>query len=350
MSEDTPKASLRDGSVVLSPKDAGEVHGRFGMGESRDGRLHLAPVEAMYLIETGRIEIEGIDGLQDLLELFSDREMAYLVYRDLKNRGFVARPFNEPYDLTIHRRGEPPDTHPSMCWVKAVSEQDPVLLDDVGNWIAGAQQAKRRMIVAVIDEEGDITYYEVRSIDLHGSSPMVSKNKARGRVSCLVLDERGVIFDSEAANELHSIFFFGKKMGDLLHLSLVEVVYLAEMGAIRLHSPSGKRLDADDVVSRMKGREENASLRMRTYSTLRERGLIPKTGFKYGVYFRAYSHHPEEEHAPYLVHSVGDGTRSTWAEVSRAVRLAHGVRKEMVFCQMRKRGGPVFYQVGRVRL
>jgi tRNA-intron endonuclease len=335
---------------VLSQKDAGEVHGRFGMGESRDGKIHLEPIEAMYLIETGRIEIEGIDGLQDLLELFSDREMAYLVYRDLKNRGFIARPFTEPYDMTIHRRGESPDSHPSMCWVKAVSEQDPVLLDDVGRWIKGAQQAKRRMIVAVIDEEGDITYYEVRSLDLHGSSPTVPKNKAKCRVPCLVLGERGVIFDCEAANELHSIYFFGKKMGGLLNLSLVEVVYLTEMGVVRLRSPTGQRLDADDIVSRMKGREENAPLRMRTYSTLRDRGLIPKTGFKYGVYFRAYSHHPEAEHAPYLVHSVDDGARSTWADVSRAVRLAHGVRKEMVFCQMRKRGDPVFYQIARVRL
>jgi tRNA-intron endonuclease len=350
MSGDKARAQLRGGSIVLSQASAGEIHGRFGMGEREGKEVHLSPVEAMYLVETGRLDIEGIDGLHGLLQMFHDKETVYLVYRDLRNRGFVAMPFAGPYDITIHRRGEPAEAHPSMCWVKAVPEQGPILLDELGSWIKGAQHAKKRMIVAVVDEEGDITYYEVRSLDLHGSSAIVPKRRPKERVQCLVLPERGVVSDPDAADSLHTIYFFGKRMGRLLHLSLIEVVYLEGMGVLRLIAPDGAPLDPDDLISRMEGREDGARLRMRTYATLRGRGLIPKTGFKYGVYFRAYSHHPEEEHAPYLVHAVEDDTRSTWAEVSRAVRLAHGVRKEMVFCKMGEKGDPVFYQVSRVRL
>jgi tRNA-intron endonuclease len=159
-----------------------------------------------------------------------------------------------------------------------------------------------------------------------------------------------VVSERAAADELHSVYFFGKRIGKLLHVSLVEAVYLHEAGVLRLHAPDGRDLDPDDIIRKLKRKEGDAPLRVRTYSVLRERGLIPKTGFKYGVYFRAYSHHPEEEHAPYLVHALGRGVRSTWAEASRAIRLAHGVRKEMVFCELRPKGDPLFYQIARIKL
>ena len=41
---------------------------------------------------------------------------------------------------------------------------------------------------------------------------------------------------------------------------------------------------------------------------------------------------PEKTHAPYLIHVVDKSYEATWAEISRAVRLAHSVKKEMLFC------------------
>ena len=67
------------------------------------------------------------------------------------------------------------------------------------------------------------------------------------------------------------------------------------------------------------------------YDDLRERGLVVKTGFKYGTHFRAYDQDPGREHARFLVHAVPRDHETSWPELSRAVRLAHGVRKELVF-------------------
>ena len=61
-----------------------------------------------------------------------------------------------------------------------------------------------------------------------------------------------------------------------------------------------------------------------------------KTGFKYGTHFRVYKGDPEKEHALYLVHAVSTTYHSTWPEISRAVRLAHGVKKELLLGRAHK--------------
>jgi tRNA-intron endonuclease len=67
------------------------------------------------------------------------------------------------------------------------------------------------------------------------------------------------------------------------------------------------------------------------YHNLKSSGLIVKTGFKYGAHFRVYEGDPETDHSEYLVHGVPFDFESDWEEISRAVRLAHGVRKKMLF-------------------
>ena len=71
--------------------------------------------------------------------------------------------------------------------------------------------------------------------------------------------------------------------------------------------------------------------RLMVYKDLKQRGLLVKTGFKFGAHFRAYTKKPEETHAEYLVHVANKNFRTLWAEISRAVRLAHSVNKEIVF-------------------
>ncbi|MDZ7688167.1 MAG: tRNA-intron lyase [Halobacteriales archaeon] len=100
--------------------------------------------------------------------------------------------------------------------------------------------------------------------------------------------------------------------GGALVLSPVETAYLADRGV----------LDAPDV--------DIDARQLAVYADLRDRGACPRTGFKFGADFRVYET-PDDDHAGLLVSAVGSGARMSVVEVSRAVRLAHGVRKRMVF-------------------
>jgi tRNA-intron endonuclease len=76
--------------------------------------------------------------------------------------------------------------------------------------------------------------------------------------------------------------------------------------------------------------------RLAVYKDLKKRGMIVKTGFKYGTHFRVYEGDPDCEHSEFLMHAVPTDFETTWEEISRAVRLAHGVRKQMLFARLPK--------------
>jgi len=67
----------------------------------------------------------------------------------------------------------------------------------------------------------------------------------------------------------------------------------------------------------------------RVFSDLREKGYIPRTGYKFGHHFRVYS--GKKTHSEMLVHAVPSRTSTPMSAVSRSVRLAHSVKKKMLF-------------------
>ena len=76
--------------------------------------------------------------------------------------------------------------------------------------------------------------------------------------------------------------------------------------------------------------EDSGQPRLHRWRQISQASSLVKTGFKYGSHFRAYEGDPGKQHARYLVHAVPKDYTAMWPEVSRAVRLAHGVKKEIL--------------------
>ena len=98
----------------------------------------------------------------------------------------------------------------------------------------------------------------------------------------------------------------------------------------------------------MKDQQPDIDLRFNVFKDLKKRGLLVKTGFKFGAHFRAYTTKPDHTHAEYLIHVVDSDFKSSWAEISRAVRLAHSVNKEIVFAKVDETK-IVYIKFGRLR-
>jgi tRNA-intron endonuclease len=91
------------------------------------------------------------------------------------------------------------------------------------------------------------------------------------------------------------------------------------------------------LKKRARALQPDFDLRLSAFKDMKGRGLIVKTGFKYGSHFRAYEGDPGRQHARYLVHAVPEKYSTMWPEVSRAVRLAHGVKKEILLGRVTER-------------
>ena len=96
-----------DGKEVRLGKDARVLYEQSGYGRpEKDGSgLRLAPVEALYLLHRNRIEIAGYDFDRLLSEFTVEPNFlrGYLVYRDLRERGYAVQ--TGPHDYRVFRRG-----------------------------------------------------------------------------------------------------------------------------------------------------------------------------------------------------------------------------------------------------
>jgi tRNA-intron endonuclease len=156
------KAFLREGEVFL-PKasELMEIRER-GFGKLKGERLLLTPHEAFYLLEKGRITVEGKNkedvSFEELVKSESTRKPAvwvkYLVYRDLRDRGYIVREC-PIFDFEVHGKG------PMRRYVYIIYEGGEADLKTLRTLLKRATRDKKDLILSVVDRRTDIVYYSL---------------------------------------------------------------------------------------------------------------------------------------------------------------------------------------------
>ncbi len=162
---------------------------------------------------------------------------------------------------------------------------------------------------------------------------------------------RIIVGDEKGANQIHEHGAIGKPLsGGRLQLAPAEALYLLERDKVKVVDGKTKEeLDFDGLSSKLSEEDPELMLKYRTYDDLRSRGLVVKTGLKYGAHYRVYERGevPGSDHSPYLVHAIPENTELTPPELARAVRLASSVRKKMMFAVMDDEGDITYYSLKR---
>lgn len=334
---------LRDGAVAVEdPAEGSTLYNKGYFGEPQPGGgVRLSLLEAVYLVESARMEVQENGGPLPLRELFRRAharvpsfEIRYLVYRDLRQRGYIVKESSPPLDFRVFPRGGGPKATPSKWGVAAVSEREVFDLAGLAADVRRVAGARKDFLLAVVDEESDLTYYAVRELAPKGRS---TPTPPKGPIVAHLLEDRATVLDEADADRLHANGFHGKMVGRRLQLSLLETAHLMKEGAVELRrGDSNRTVTLAATLAQARRLQPDFDLRLRAYEDLRARGIVVKTGFKYGSHFRGYEGDPDRTHAKYLVHALPAAHKGMWPEVSRAVRLAHGVKKELLFAAVGK--------------
>ena len=321
---------------IKDQAEASQIHnkGFYGVPQS-GGLLKLELIEAVYLVESERLEVQSGErslSTSDLLRLAHRMsegfEVRYLVYRELRQRGYVVKLGHHPLDFRVFPRGGSPNKTPSKWWVAAISERSTFDLGKLLEDLDRTTDVRKNLLLAIVDEESDVTYYEVKRVHPKGKVGAVDLSSS---VEGIMMADRVLVPEKNAASALHGGHFFGKLIGPTLQLSLIEATYLVELGALKLRDAKTNRdISLAALKRRAKALQPDFDLRLDAFKDMKGKGLVVKTGFKYGSHFRAYEGDPGKQHARYLVHAVPKDYTAMWPEVSRAVRLAHGVKKEIL--------------------
>ena len=347
-----PDATVRFDDVAES--SSVYAKGYFGTPAPQGG-LTLDRYESVYLTEMGRAEVATPSGrrvgwpsvFRRAVRTDPGFAVRYLVYRDLRQRGYVVRSTPPPVAFSVLPRGGTLHKTPSRYWVEALSEREPFDLARLFDLADRTQSAKKLLLLAVVDEESDLTYYRVRRSAPSGAlvpTPLAAPTE--GWLS----DDRVTVHDPIAVEELGRALAYGSRIGDRLELSLLEAAYLLDSGQLSLRdAKSGRAVPSDRFERRARRLDPRFWERRAAYRELRGRKLVVKTGFKYGAHFRAYPRNPDHAHARYLVQAVPAAHRAAWPEIAGGVRVAQGVRKEFVLAGVSPESKVRFLSLERVR-
>ena len=86
----------------------------------------------------------------------------YLVFSDLRNRGYIVKTgFKYGSEFRLYERGKSPGNGHSDYLVKIVPEDYEIKSSDFSSYVRVAHGVNKKLLFAVVDEENDITYYNV---------------------------------------------------------------------------------------------------------------------------------------------------------------------------------------------
>jgi tRNA-intron endonuclease len=343
---------LSGGKVIVTGSEADAPAKGDGR---RSGQLELE--EAAGLLETGKIKINDEGGKELNADEFLKRALAispefglrYIVYNDLKERGYVVLPGR--VDFWLYPRGVKPGEKPARYFIRILSESDFISLKELEGLLILARNMRKEPILAAVDEESDITYYDVK--DAKFEKREAREEELKIKVKATLFGDRVVLWDADLAETLYMTYFYGNLTKERrLLLSFLEAAYLMRKGLLEIEvAPQLSTLNSqpfERFVEYASTIESDFRDKYAVYEDLMEKGQMVKTGFKFGSHFRVYKA-MQLKHSLYLVHVLPEAHVFPLPELSRAVRLAHGVRKRMIFA-FTVAEGIRYVDVGRMKL
>lgn len=159
------RGELMDNLVVLTGPKAIGLNNKSFFGRIEGENVELSLIEATYLFDHDRITIFQ-DDKELKVEFFKEKLIKsgdynnFIVYRDLRNRGYIVKTgFKYGAEFRLYGRGKSPGDGHSEYLVKVLEENDTISILNFSSYIRVAHGVKKSLLLSVVDEEGDVTYY-----------------------------------------------------------------------------------------------------------------------------------------------------------------------------------------------
>lgn len=157
--------------LIQSPDDAAPLlQGGYGTPRDDGEGSVLLPWEALYLLAEHRLKVQDAETGEDLVfhlllgtfrTIDPDVWTKYLIYRDLRKRGYVVRDgVGLGIDFRLYARGTYGEKAAKYL-VYAVCEGTPISVQAIQDVLFIALNMKKKVIVAVMDRRGEIVYYSL---------------------------------------------------------------------------------------------------------------------------------------------------------------------------------------------
>ena len=170
---------MAEKGVTISEQSNIDALSSRGYGTLENKVFTLTYYESLYLLDKGMLEIKDPNGkakdFQSLLHIYEAKNdnawVNYLVYRDLRSRGYVVREgFGGGIDFRIYERGTyGKDTAPYLIMI--TQEGKPLPVNDLADALSKCKSQKKELILAVMNRRGEVVHYSVSPLSFNKIEP-----------------------------------------------------------------------------------------------------------------------------------------------------------------------------------
>ncbi len=179
--EDTPlvRGTMVSDQACISDKNMVHELDLKGYGEIENEKLFLKQFETLYLLYTnklvlkkGKKQIDFDFFMNDCQKTDSEILTKFLIYRDLRNRGYVVKDgFGFGSDFRVYERGHVGEKGAKFL-IFGLNEGQQEKMGNLQKKIQEITQMGKEPIIAVIERRGEVIYYKINKMNFH-------ENKAR---------------------------------------------------------------------------------------------------------------------------------------------------------------------------
>jgi tRNA-intron endonuclease len=135
-----------------------------------DGKLQLSLMEGLYLLEKEKIKLVDGRGKKISKEDFILKSqkfepnfwIRYCVFKDIRNRGYIIKTaLKFGADFRVYDRGIKPGEDHARWIIYPVHEGEHLTWYEFAAKNRVAHSTRKRLLIGIVDDEGDVTYYEI---------------------------------------------------------------------------------------------------------------------------------------------------------------------------------------------
>ena len=145
---------------------------KSALGEQVGDKIQYSLSEAYFLVETEKLEIiQGNKKLAktEVIKKFNkiDKkfQIKYPIYKDLREKGYIVKTaLKFGADFRVYEKGAKPGKKHAQWIVFVEHESKKSTWHEFSAKNRVAHSTKKNLLIAILDEESDVTYYEVKWI------------------------------------------------------------------------------------------------------------------------------------------------------------------------------------------
>lgn len=161
----------RERAIAENTQDANLLYDQGRFGEPIEGKYQYSLVEALFLLEKKKMVVVDENEKKVDFDTFIKKArecepnfwIRYCAYKDMRSRGYIVKTaLKFGADFRVYDRGIKPGEDHAKWILYPIHEGEVMTLYEFSAKNRVAHSTRKRLLLAVVDDEGDCTFYEIK--------------------------------------------------------------------------------------------------------------------------------------------------------------------------------------------